>query len=310
MTIIKTKDFILRPLKLSDAKPYFEVMQDEETQRNFTTFPKTFAEAKEEIRQDLKEMKEKGSEYFTIEINGEYAGNVVLQHQNFDPQSGEGRVHLWIHPKFRGRGLATKALGELVNYGLKTKYKRIFAQCKAINKGVIKINKKLDFKKVKTHIVKDKYCPQGIKKILFVKEKPCYKCTVRSDLVMKTYIHWYVEVSDSPTPIGWLYIILNRHVEYFDELTDVELLELKKIIKELKEMLIKAFEPDWFNVMQLGNGGRHIHFHLVPRYKGKIKFDGKTFTDPDYGKMLNDRYKPYSNKKLLLKLRDYLKKSL
>ena len=99
-------------------------------------------------------------------------------------------------------------------------------------------------------------------------------------------------------------------MEYFDELTDTELIEIKKIIKELKKCLTKAFNPNWFNVMQLGNGGRHLHFHLVPRYKGKIKFSGKVFTDPDYGKMLKDRYKPYSDKKLLLELRDYLKNFL
>jgi [ribosomal protein S5]-alanine N-acetyltransferase len=165
MVIIKTKDFILRPLKLSDAKPYFEVMQDKETQRNFTSFPKTLAEAKQEIKDFLKQVKEKGSEYFTIEINGKYAGNVVLQPQNWDVKTNEGRVHLWIHPNYRGKGLATKALGELVNYGLKKKYKKIFAQCKAINKGVIKINKKLGFKKVKTYV--NEY---DVKKILWVIE--------------------------------------------------------------------------------------------------------------------------------------------
>lgn len=166
MIIIKTKDFILRPLKLSDAKPYFEVMQDEETQRNFNSYPKSLTEVKKEIKDYLKQVKEKDSEYFTIEVNGEYAGNVVLQHQDYDPKSDNGRVHLWIHPKYRGKGLATKALGELVKYGLKKKYKRIFAQCKAINKGVIKINKKLGFKKVKTHTNE-----HGVKKILFVKER-------------------------------------------------------------------------------------------------------------------------------------------
>jgi|TARA_Y100000310_G_C20330891_1_gene645206 RimJ/RimL family protein N-acetyltransferase len=166
MTIIKTKDFILRPLKLSDAKPYFEVMQDEETKKNMVSVPNNLAEAKQEIKDYLKQVKEKDSEYFTIEVAGKYAGNVVLQHQNWDPNSDEGRVHLWIHPDYRGKGLATKSLNEVIKYGLKKKFQRIFAQCKAINKGVIAINKKLGFKKVKTHV--NEY---GVKKILWVKEK-------------------------------------------------------------------------------------------------------------------------------------------
>ena len=62
MTILKTKDFILRPLKLSDAKPYFEVMQDKETKRNLESVATSLAEAKQEIKDDLKQIKV-GSKY-------------------------------------------------------------------------------------------------------------------------------------------------------------------------------------------------------------------------------------------------------
>ena len=164
--IIKTKEFILRPIKISDSEAYFETMQDKETKKNMETVPETLKEAKQEIKDILKQVNEKDSEYFTIEVKGKYAGNVVLQHQNWDPKSDEGRVHLWIHPDYRGKGLATKALSEVVNYGLKKKFKKIFAQCNANNKGIIKINKKLGFKKVKTFVNKE-----GVKKILWVKEK-------------------------------------------------------------------------------------------------------------------------------------------
>jgi diadenosine tetraphosphate (Ap4A) HIT family hydrolase len=139
--------------------------------------------------------------------------------------------------------------------------------------------------------------------------KTCSKCNFKSDLILKKYPHWIAVVSESPTPIGWIYIILKRHAEYFDELTDAELIELKKIIKELKKVLIKAFNPDWFNVMQMGNMSRHIHFHLIPRYKHKIRFANRTFSDPDYGNMLVNRYKP-ANKIFLLKLKAYLKSKL
>ncbi|MBW3002021.1 GNAT family N-acetyltransferase [Candidatus Woesearchaeota archaeon] len=164
MTIIRTKEFILRPINLLDAEPYFEVMQDEETKKNLTSVPKNLSEAKQEIKGLIKQIKEKDSEIFTVEINGKYAGNVLLQHQNWNPASDEGRVHIWIHPDYRGKGLATKVLAVVVKYGLKNKFKRIFAQCKAHNKGVITVLKNLDFKKVKTHSV------ENSKKILWVKE--------------------------------------------------------------------------------------------------------------------------------------------
>ena len=162
MTIIKTKGFVLRPLKPSDLKGYFEVMQDEDTRKNLSSFPGTLAEAKKDIKEMLKQVKEKDSEIFSIEVRGKYAGNIILKHQNWDPNSNEGRVHTWIHPNFRRKGLATAALSEVVRYGLKQKFERIYAQCKAHNRGVIKMLPKLGFKKVKTHKV------AGIPKILWV----------------------------------------------------------------------------------------------------------------------------------------------
>lgn len=166
MTIIRAKEFVLRPLKLSDAKPYFEVMQDKETKDNLESVPNTLNDVKQEIRDYLKQDKEKDSEHFSIEINGKYAGNVILQHQNWDPDSDEGRIHLWIHPRYRGKGLATKVLEEVIRYGFRKKFKRIFAQCKAINKGIIKVNKRLGFREVKTFVNE-----HNVKKILWVKER-------------------------------------------------------------------------------------------------------------------------------------------
>ena len=53
MTIIKTKEFILRPVRLSDAKAFFEAEQDKESRKNFMTTPKTIEEVKKEIKEDI-----------------------------------------------------------------------------------------------------------------------------------------------------------------------------------------------------------------------------------------------------------------
>ena len=90
MVIIKNPEFVLRPLTLSDAKFYFEVMKDKQTQKNLTSVPNSLARVKQEIKKHLKEVKEKDSKYFTIEVNESYAGNIVLQHQNWDKKSREG----------------------------------------------------------------------------------------------------------------------------------------------------------------------------------------------------------------------------
>jgi [ribosomal protein S5]-alanine N-acetyltransferase len=147
MTIIKTKDFILRPIELKDTQGYWEVMQDEETKKGFRSVPNSFEEAKKEVEDLIKNTKTKISETFTIDIDGEYAGNVKLDCQDYDINTDAGRIHLWLHPKFRGKGIATNALRELIKYGFtKRGFKVIYAQCKKSNIGVCKINQKLGFR--------------------------------------------------------------------------------------------------------------------------------------------------------------------
>ncbi len=166
MAEIKGKGFILRHIRMSDAKGYWETMQDEGTIKGLMSVPHSFEEAKKELKENIKEIKEKGSNYFTIIVDKHYAGNVILQYQNWDKKSGEGRMHISVHPKFRGKGLATKVWKKVLEYGFsKKKLKKIFAQCKASNKAMIKVIKNCGFKKVKTHRV------EGVKKILWVKTK-------------------------------------------------------------------------------------------------------------------------------------------
>jgi len=134
----------------------------------------------------------------------------------------------------------------------------------------------------------------------------CIFCEIKeSELVLKEYKYWSLVLAESQFIIGWSHAILKRHVEKFEELTDKELIELKQIIKELKTALKKTFNPDWFNVMQLGNMTKHIHFQLVPRYSKSRKFDGRVFVDEDYGKMIVNRWKK-EDKKFLLKLKEYI----
>jgi len=151
---IKGEGFILRPITLKDSQGYWEVMQDSETIKRFGSVPNSFEEAEEEIKEYLDKIKKEITEVFTIEVEGEYAGNVKLDKQGWKKESDEGRIHLWLHPDFRGKGLATKALKLLVDYGLKKKkFKTIYAQCKKSNKAVCRVNEKIGFKKVEDRIV-------------------------------------------------------------------------------------------------------------------------------------------------------------
>lgn len=128
-------------------------------------------------------------------------------------------------------------------------------------------------------------------------------------LILKDYNYWTLSLADSQFLIGWSHAFLKRHVRFFEELTDEELFELKQVIKELKKALKKTFNPDWFNVMQLGNMTPHLHFQLVPRYKDKRTFDGRTFTDNTWGKMIPNRWETESEE-FLTRLAGYIKENL
>lgn len=166
--IIKTKDFILRHKKISDLEGYYETETDELTKKMHMSFPKNLSEAKKDLQKSIKNYSEKPrlSESFTIEVNGKYAGSVTIQFQNFDVKGKEGRVHISIHPEFRSKGLATKVLKKITDYGFKKyKFKRIFAQCKLINKAIARVNEKVGFKLEKIHTV------DGTKKMWWVLER-------------------------------------------------------------------------------------------------------------------------------------------
>ena len=90
MTIIKTKEFILRPLKISDTQGYWECMQDEETKKGFGSVPHSFHEAEKEVKEYILKSKKGLMEVFTIEVEGNYAGNIRLDRQNWDKETDEG----------------------------------------------------------------------------------------------------------------------------------------------------------------------------------------------------------------------------
>ena len=78
MIVIKTKDFILRPIRMNDAELYFESQQDKYARKGFMTTPKTLSEAKSEIQGRIKALKEKHGITFAIEIDKKYAGYVEI----------------------------------------------------------------------------------------------------------------------------------------------------------------------------------------------------------------------------------------
>ena len=127
-------------------------------------------------------------------------------------------------------------------------------------------------------------------------KKPCKFCNTKrlkefEYLKIKEYKNWTLYLAKSHQCIGWCDVILKRHIEFFEDINEKEFKELKKIINEWKGALRKLFKPNWFNIMQLGNSTKHLHFLLVPRYKNPVLYRGRRFVDKDYSHMLKERWK-------------------
>lgn len=104
-------------------------------------------------------------------------------------------------------------------------------------------------------------------------------------LSIKDYDYWSVFLNENQTYLGRCVVWCKREdaLDLTDATTE-EREELFSILKQMRSALQKAFKPDWFNYAFLGNGTRHLHCHLVPRYASQRKFAGEVFRDVRWGK--------------------------
>ncbi len=102
--------------------------------------------------------------------------------------------------------------------------------------------------------------------------------------IVKKYKHWTALVHANQQYLGRCVIWCDREdATDLSKATNDERDELFEIIRELKIAIEKTFQADWINYSFLGNETRHLHGHLVPRYKDERVFQGTTFTDPRWG---------------------------
>jgi|TARA_B100002003_G_scaffold222652_1_gene226617 ribosomal-protein-alanine N-acetyltransferase len=142
MTIIKTREFILRPIRLTDAQGYLECHQDEDSKANFSSVPTTLEEAKKELQEGKKHNKK-----FAIIVKEKFAGFINLELTSHPRYKHSAIVGYGTHKNFRGMGLATKALKKITEYGFKElKLKRISGMCRTFNKASARVLEKAGYK--------------------------------------------------------------------------------------------------------------------------------------------------------------------
>lgn len=103
-------------------------------------------------------------------------------------------------------------------------------------------------------------------------------------LLIKEYVYWDVSVHENQGYLGRCVVWCKRpDVLDLADATPEERDEFFAILAQLKAALSVAFQPDWFNYAFLGNGVRHLHCHVIPRYASEREFAGHVFKDDRYG---------------------------
>lgn len=94
---------------------------------------------------------------------------------------------------------------------------------------------------------------------------------------------WAVCLNRNQDLLGRCYLLLRRPETDALALSDAELAALWALARRVRAALTDLWEPDHFNYAMLMNVDPQVHFHIVPRYRGKREFAGGTFVDPAFG---------------------------
>jgi diadenosine tetraphosphate (Ap4A) HIT family hydrolase len=112
----------------------------------------------------------------------------------------------------------------------------------------------------------------------------CPLCHPRADFSEFTYLVRKLAVStlylnrEQTRPGACILIYDVRHIVRLDELTSAEWLTFANDLGRAEEAVYRAMKPDHMNVESLGNQVPHLHWHIVPRYRGEERWRAPIWT--------------------------------
>ncbi|MEA1937472.1 MAG: GNAT family protein [Patescibacteria group bacterium] len=145
---IKTKHFILRPFKMSDAESVAENVNNKNIYRHMLVipYPYTIKDAKQWLRKVINNNRKKIPEnaVFAIEIDGQAVGSISI---NKIEQEHKAEIGYWLGEKYQGKGIMTQAIKEITKYGFRElKLCRLYAQVFSFNEGSMRVLEKNGYK--------------------------------------------------------------------------------------------------------------------------------------------------------------------
>lgn len=87
----------------------------------------------------------------------------------------------------------------------------------------------------------------------------------------------FIVMNKYPYNNGHVMLVPYRHITRFTELDNDEIIEIFDLLKRLESCYQKTMSPHGFNLginigIDAGAGYEHLHFHLVPRWRGDTNF--------------------------------------
>ena len=68
--------------------------------------------------------------------------------------------------------------------------------------------------------------------------------------------------------LGWIIVETKRHVPELADLTDAEVQALGLMVSRVSRALMASEKGEHVYLFLIGDGVRHVHVHVVPRYPG------------------------------------------
>lgn len=127
------------------------------------------------------------------------------------------------------------------------------------------------------------FAPWRIRYVLAPKPKECVFCSaVKGDekemLVVYKAQNSFVIMNRNPYNPGHVMVCPIKHTPSPEDLNDVELLELMKLVNLSIKAIKRSMNPEGFNIgINLGRVAgagiaEHLHIHVVPRWSGDTSF--------------------------------------
>jgi diadenosine tetraphosphate (Ap4A) HIT family hydrolase len=125
--------------------------------------------------------------------------------------------------------------------------------------------------------VRKKYAPQDGRAAINDEELDCEFCSClrQGCEIIAENNHWFSKWDKFPVSRGHALIIPRVHDRSFFDLSSEELVSLSEIIGRVRATIDRQYSPDGFNVgvnigKYAGQTVKHLHIHLIPRYRGDV----------------------------------------